>query len=84
MINQNNTKISRDNFLIEMTNSNIGIGVHYQSIASHPYYQNTYGFRLEDYPVSKKIGEQTVSVPISAALSKDQSERVITAVIKIL
>ncbi len=80
MIDHNNTNLSRDDFLVEMTNSNIGIGVHYQSIASHPYYQNTYNFRQDDYPVSLKIGEQTASIPLSAAISDNQVVRIIRAV----
>jgi dTDP-4-amino-4,6-dideoxygalactose transaminase len=79
LIDQRNSKLSRDQFLVEMTKRNIGIGVHYQSIAAHPYYQDTFGFKPNDYPVSKKIGEQTVSIPLSASLNSTQVDRVINS-----
>jgi dTDP-4-amino-4,6-dideoxygalactose transaminase len=84
LIDQRNTALSRDQFLIEMTNRNIGIGVHYQSIASHPYYQDTYHFNINDYPNSKLIGEQTISLPLSPELDKDKISRIINSVIEII
>ena len=80
LIDQKNANLSRDQFLVEMTKRNIGIGVHYQSIASHPYYQTTYNFKPESYPVSEKIGKQTVSLPLSAALSENEIDRIIDSV----
>jgi dTDP-4-amino-4,6-dideoxygalactose transaminase len=63
-----------------MTAHNIGVGVHYQSIAEHPYYQERYGWRPEDYPNAMAIGRQTVSLPLSAKLSDEDVEDVIAAV----
>jgi len=70
----------RDAFLDRMTAHNIGVGVHYQSIAEHPYYQERYGWRPEDYPNAMAIGRQTVSLPLSAKLSDEDVEDVIAAV----
>lgn len=80
LIDKNKTGISRDEFLNEMTKAGIGVGVHYTSIAEHPYYKKNFGFETDDYPVSKRIGEQTVSIPLSAALSDSDSMRIITSV----
>jgi len=41
--------IDRDTFLDEMTRHNIGVGVHYLSIPEHPYYQQRFGWKPEDY-----------------------------------
>jgi dTDP-4-amino-4,6-dideoxygalactose transaminase len=84
MIDQKNTKLSRDDFLVEMTKRNIGVGVHYQSIATHPYYQNTYKFKPEDYPISLQIGERTASIPLSPKLTGNETSRIIEAVIGII
>jgi dTDP-4-amino-4,6-dideoxygalactose transaminase len=72
--------ISRDGFLKGMTQRNIGVGVHYQSIPEHPYYQRTFGWRPEDYPQAMRIGRQTVSLPLSAKLSVEEVQSVIGAV----
>jgi dTDP-4-amino-4,6-dideoxygalactose transaminase len=67
-----------------MTSQNIGVGVHYMSIPEHPYYQEKFGWKPEDFPNAMRIGRQTVSLPISAKLTDEDVEDVITAVKKII
>lgn len=78
------TRISRDSFLNAITAENIGVGVHYRSIPTHPYYRETFGWLAEDYPHSYQFGEQTVSLPLSAKLSDGDVNDVISAVRKVL
>jgi dTDP-4-amino-4,6-dideoxygalactose transaminase len=77
------TGISRDDFLSAMTAHNIGVGVHYLSIPEHPFYQQTLGWKPDDYPEAKRIGRQTVSLPFSAKLTDEDVEDVIEAVVRI-
>jgi len=76
--------IERDAFLDAMTRQNIGVGVHYLSVPEHPYYARTFGWRPEDYPNAMRIGRQTVSLPLSAGLTDQDADDVITAVRHIL
>ena len=78
------TGISRDAFLDAMTAQHIGVGVHYLSLPEHPYYQEALGWRPEDYPNAMQVGQQTVSLPISAKLTEQDVEDVIDAVRKAL
>lgn len=80
LIDEAKTGISRDNFLDAMTAKNIGVGVHYLSVPEHPFYQQTFGWRAENYPYAMQIGRQTVSLPISAKLTDEDVEDVIEAV----
>jgi dTDP-4-amino-4,6-dideoxygalactose transaminase len=80
MVDEASTGLSRDAFLSAMTQQNIGVGVHYMSIAEHPYYQKTFQWRPEDFPHSTRLGRQTVSLPISAKLTDADVEDVIEAV----
>jgi len=80
LVDGEKTGIERDRFLEAMTELKIGIGVHYLSIAEHPYYQKTFGWKPEDYPKAMKVGRETVSLPISARLTDEDIEDVITAV----
>jgi dTDP-4-amino-4,6-dideoxygalactose transaminase len=84
LVDKTKTGLSRDEFLNAMTAENIGIGVHYRSIPTHPYYQKTFGLKPEDYPNSYYIGERTVSLPLSAKLTDKDVEDVIKAVRKVL
>jgi dTDP-4-amino-4,6-dideoxygalactose transaminase len=76
--------ISRDDFLAAITRENIGVGVHYQSVPVHPVFRERYGWHPEDYPHSHRIGEQTVSLPLSAKLTDRDVNDVIHAVRKVL
>ncbi len=80
LIDESRTGVSRDRFLEEMTRRNIGVGVHYLSIPEHPYYRERFGWRPEDYPHAMKVGRQTVSLPLSPALSECDVEDVVEAV----
>lgn len=84
LIGETKVAISRDEFLGEMTANNIGVGVHYLSIPEHPYYQETFGWKPEDYPEAMRIGRQTVSLPLSAKLTDEDVDDVIMAVKSII
>lgn len=72
--------ISRDAFLARMNARGIGVGVHYLALPEHPYYQQRLGWHPDGTPRATAIGRQTVSLPLSPALSEDAVERVIAAV----
>lgn len=80
MIDQARFGSSRDAFLDGMTAQGIGTGVHYLSIPEHPYYQQRFGWRPEQWPNSMRIGRQTVSLPITPKLTDADVGRVSAAV----
>lgn len=71
---------TRDEFLEHMTAQRIGVGVHYLSLPEHPYYQDRLGWRPVDTPNAMRIGRQTVSLPLSPALTDADVADVIAAV----
>lgn len=84
LVDESKTSISRDGFLNAMNEKNIGTGVHYLSIPEHPYYQETFKWKPEDFPHAMKVGRETVSLPLSPKLSDDDVDNVISAVKEIL
>lgn len=80
LIDEARAGMNRDAFLAYMTQAGIGVGVHYLSIPEHPYYQQRFGWRPEDYPNAMRIGRQTVSLPLSAALTQNDINRIILGV----
>jgi dTDP-4-amino-4,6-dideoxygalactose transaminase len=72
-------KITRDQFLDEMTKCNIGVGVHYIALHLHPYYQHTYGYKKGDFPNAEWVSDRTVSLPLSAKLKDEDVQDVIEA-----
>jgi len=84
LVDESRAGISRDRFLDAMTAEKIGVGVHYRSVPEHPYYQRTQGWRPADYSRAYRIGQQTVSLPLSPKLSDSDVEDVISAVRRIV
>ncbi len=80
LVDEERCGVARDDFLEAMTRSNIGVGVHYLSIPEHPYYRERFGWRVEDYPEARRVGRQTVSLPLSPGLADADVEDVIAAV----
>lgn len=84
LIDPKRARVSRDEFIVALHKLKIGTGVHYRSIPCHPVYQQKYGWKPEDCPNSYAIGNATVSIPISAKLTRQDINDVIDAVKQVL
>jgi len=84
MVDEARCGISRDDFLEAMNAARIGTGVHYLSIPEHPYYQQRFGWRPEQWPRAMRLGRQTVSLPLSPAMTDGDARRVVDAVTAIV
>lgn len=79
-VDQQQAGIDRDTFMDALYQKGVGTGVHYLSVAEHPFYQQRLGWRPEQWPHAQRIGRQTLSLPLSAGLTGSEVERVLTAV----
>ena len=77
-------KINRKTFIDALTKEGIGCGVHFSALHLHRFYSKTFGYKLGNFPVSEYVGERTVSLPLSPAMTKRDVEDVITAVKKLI
>ena len=84
LVDEERCGVARDPFLEAMTAQGIGVGVHYLAIPEHPYYRERFGWRPGDYPAAQRIGRQTVSLPLSPALSDADVADVVRAVRRVL
>lgn len=76
--------MTRDAFLEAMTAARIGVGVHYLCLAEHPYYQQHFGWRPDDYPHATQVGRRTVSLPLGPGMTDDDIEDVVDVVTHLL
>jgi dTDP-4-amino-4,6-dideoxygalactose transaminase len=72
--------VSRDDFLSQMHKRRVGTGVHYRALHTHPYYRERWGYAPEQFPNAYRIGERTVSIPLTPKLTDGEIERIIGAV----
>jgi dTDP-4-amino-4,6-dideoxygalactose transaminase len=80
LVDEAEAGIGRDAFMARLHARGIGTGVHYRALHLHRYYRERFGFRPEDFPEAHRIGERTVSLPLSAKLTDADVDRVIGAV----
>ena len=71
---------ARDTLLDALAARRIGVGVHYLSVPEHPYYQQRYGWRPEQFPNAMAVGRRTLSLPLSPKLSDEDVDDVIREV----
>jgi dTDP-4-amino-4,6-dideoxygalactose transaminase len=70
----------REAVVEELYRLGVGTGWHFRAVHLHRYYQERYGYSLGTYPVAEAIADRTMSLPLSAALTDEQVERVVDAV----
>ncbi|NIM96336.1 MAG: aminotransferase class I/II-fold pyridoxal phosphate-dependent enzyme [Anaerolineales bacterium] len=80
MIDKERCGLSRDEFMQQLYELNIGTGVHYIGVHLHPYYRERFGYQPEDFPNATWISERTVSIPISPKLTDRDIGDVINSV----
>jgi dTDP-4-amino-4,6-dideoxygalactose transaminase len=71
--------VNRDQYIVEMHKRRIGTGVHYRAVHLHPYYRDKFGLKPEDFPNATYISDRTVSLPLSAKITEQDKERIVTA-----
>jgi len=61
----------------------IGVGIHYKAIPEHSIYKKLFKWNINNYPNAKKIGRQTISLPLSPSLKKLEILKVVKSINKI-
>jgi dTDP-4-amino-4,6-dideoxygalactose transaminase len=83
-LNPETLKISRDQFIEEMKDRNIGTSVHFIPIHIHPYYQRKYGYQPEDFPIAYSNFQRMISLPLYPRMSDNDVNDVIEAVLDVV
>jgi dTDP-4-amino-4,6-dideoxygalactose transaminase len=83
-ISRDTCKYERDEVMCALRDRGIGTGVHYRSIPAHTYYATTFGWNPTDYPVATKIGNETLSIPLSPAMAAEDAAAVVNALTEML
>jgi dTDP-4-amino-4,6-dideoxygalactose transaminase len=73
----------RTQFARALTAENIGTGIHFVPVHLHEHYRHAYGTRRGDHPHAERIGDRTLSLPLSAAMSEEDAADVVAAVTKV-
>jgi dTDP-4-amino-4,6-dideoxygalactose transaminase len=58
----------------------VGVGWHFRAVHLQRYYRERYGYEPGSLPIAERIAHRTISIPLSAALTDEQIERIIAAI----
>ena len=83
-LNLEELSITRSETIQRLKERGIGTSVHFIPLHMHPYYQKTWGYRAEDFPVASKQYERYLSLPIFPGMTSSQVNYVIERVLEIL
>jgi dTDP-4-amino-4,6-dideoxygalactose transaminase len=72
--------IERSGLIAALKADGIGIGWHFPALHLQKYYRDKYGWAPGSFPNAEAVSDFTVSIPMSAALSDEDVERIIAGV----
>lgn len=72
--------VTRDVFIERLFDQGIGCSVHYIPLHLHPYWRDAFRLTPEMFPVSQRIYERTVSLPLYSRMDESSVSRVVDAV----
>lgn len=77
-------QIDRAQFVEELKHRNIGVSVHFIPLHTHPYYRDTFGYHVQDFPIAYSEYMREISLPIYSKMSNQDVQDVINAVSEII
>jgi dTDP-4-amino-4,6-dideoxygalactose transaminase len=69
----------RDRLLDHMTESGIGVGVHYRALHLHRFYREKYSLSDASFPIATEMSARTMSLPLGPRVTEVHQERVVAA-----
>jgi len=69
-------RIDRNEFVDEIRSRGVGCSVHWRPLHLHPYYEDSFGFRPEQFPVASREWMRLISLPLFPGMRREEIEHV--------
>jgi dTDP-4-amino-4,6-dideoxygalactose transaminase len=76
--------ISRDRFMEELKQRNVGTGLHYTAAHEFSYYAGRFGWQPDDFPEAHFVSERIVSLPLFPGLTDADQDDAVAAIREVL
>ena len=76
--------MTRDILQQRLADRGVTTSIHFRALHLHPFYQERYNLRRGMFPVAEAFSDTTLSLPLSAAMTDTQVDRVIEAMHDVL
>jgi len=77
LLNEFAAHMTRDEFMQQMKEKNIGTGLHYRAVHLYPYYRDHFQFKEGDFPHAENVCERIVSLPLFPSMTDAEHDRVL-------
>jgi dTDP-4-amino-4,6-dideoxygalactose transaminase len=74
----------RDHILWALQEQGVGVAVNYRACHLYTLFRRQFGYKEGDFPNAERIGNQTISLPLYAALQDEEVEYVADTVKRVL
>lgn len=81
---QDDAPVQRDRAIELMAELGVGTSVHFIPLHQQPYWRDSYELEDVDFPVASSCFTRSLSLPLFSSMTKDQVDRVIAAVRRVL
>jgi perosamine synthetase len=81
-LNLDRLSVTRDEYVHKLREAGVVCSVHWRPLHLHPYYEELFGYRPEDYPRASEMFRRTVSLPLYPGMTEQDIQHVISAVTK--
>ena len=83
-LTEDHTRKGRDRVLDWLRTRGIECSNYFRPIHLQPFYRGELGTRRGDFPVAESVGDRTIALPFHGLLTRQQVERVVTALKEVL
>lgn len=81
---KDDVQISRDEFIIKMSEFNIGCSVHFIPLHRHPVWRDGYNLTPEQFPNAEAAYQRIISIPLFTKMSEQDQQHVISAIKQVI
>ncbi len=72
--------IDRNTFIKKLKSAGVGCSVHWRPLHLHPYYQDTFRWQPQDFPVASGLWQQLISLPVFPGMRIEETGHVVETV----
>lgn len=84
LVDKESVGMDRDEFMQKLYEKGIGAGVHFSPVHLHKYYKERFGYKDGDFPNAEYVGARTLSIPLSAKLTAEDTSRIVGSIKEIV
>lgn len=82
-LNLDQFNVDRDRFIEEMASRGVSCSVHFIPLHMQPYWRDTYGLEMAQFPVASREFARVVSLPIYPGMTNGMVERVVATLVDV-